>query len=525
MQSSPAASFALRRGLRRHALTLITGVLLGTLPGAAQEGPPRPPPPPNPLPYDLLLTGGHVLDDANHLDAVRDVAIKDGRIAAVAPHLDPKDALKTVDVKGLEVTPGLIDLHVHVYAGTGEKYSYAGDLSLFPDGFTLRNGVTTVVDAGSSGWRNFDDFKQRVIDRSITRVLADLNIVGSGMRGATYENDLTDMNGQITALKAKQYPGVIVGIKSAHFLGPEWWPYDQAVLAGTLANIPVKIDYGANRPERPLLDLVSTHLRPGDIYTHCFSGLRGEQNPVTGGPSEALLVMRKRGIYCDVGHGGGSFSWTVAGPIMKSGYMPDSISTDIHVDSMNAGMKDLLNVADKMLALGEPLPEVIAGMTSHPAHEIKQEKLGNLSVGAIADVAVLSVQTGQIGLVDMFNTRLMGTRKLVCEMTIKEGKVVFDLNGLSSDPWDAPKHSSDWRLARHWTTLNERAMPAESGQKYPQSQPLPPTTAPTPKSTPPTGSQFPTFTPAPEAPAAPNTPTTPNGQPKSTPPPVTAPSM
>lgn len=384
-----------------------------------------------------------MLDDANHLDAVRDVAIKDGKIAAVAPHLDPKEALKTIDVKGLDVTPGLFDLHVHVYTGTGEKNSYAGDLSIYPDGFTLRNGVTTVVDAGSSGWRNFDDFKDRVIDRSITRVLAELNIVGSGMRGATYENNLADMNGEVTALKAKQYPGVIVGIKSAHFLGPEWFPYDQAEIAGTLASIPVMIDYGANRPERPLLDLVSTHLRPGDIYTHCFSGLRGEQNRETGGPSEALLVMRKRGIYCDVGHGGGSFAWTVAKPIMATGYMPDSISTDIHVSSMNAGMKDLLNVADKMLALGEPLPEVIAGMTSHPANEVKQDQLGNLSVGSVADVAVLAVKHETIGLVDMFNTRLDGHEKLVCELTIKGGKVVYDLNGLSADAWDAPKHSSD----------------------------------------------------------------------------------
>ena len=438
----------------------------------AQEGRQLPPLPPNPLPYDLLLKGGHVLDDKNHVDGTRDVGIKDGKIAAVSENLNPKDALKTVDVKGLYVAPGLVDLHVHVFAGTGEKDSYAGDLSVYPDGFTLRNGVTTVVDAGSSGWRNFDDFKDRIIDRSKTRVLAELNIVGAGMRGAKYEDNLDDMDGKLTGEKAKKFPGVVVGIKSAHFTGPEWKPFDQAVIAGNIANIPVMIDYGSNRPERPLLDLVSTHLRPGDIYTHCFSGLRGEQNPDTGLASQALLVMRKRGIYCDVGHGGGSFAWTVASPIMKAGYLPDSISTDLHVTSMNNGMKDLLNVADKLMVLGESVPQVIAQMTSHPAHEIKQEQLGNLSVGSGADVAVLSIETGNFGFIDMYNTKMMGTKKLVCELTLRDGKVVYDLNGISADMWDAKQHSADEKQARRWTTFNERPYGAARGRRFPASTPV-----------------------------------------------------
>jgi dihydroorotase len=446
--------------------------VIGTTLVAAQEVSMAPPMPPNPLTYDLLLTNGHVLDDKNKIDGVRDVGIKDGRIVAVDPHLSPKDALKTINVKGFYVTPGLIDLHVHVYAGTGERGSYAGDLSVYPDAFTFRTGVTTVVDAGSSGWRNFDDFKDRIIDRSKTRVLAELNIVGSGMRGPKFENNLDDMDGTLTGEKAEKFPGVIVGIKSAHFTGPEWKPYDQAVIAGNLANIPVMIDYGARRVERPLLELVSTHLRPGDIYTHCFSGLRGEQNPQTGLASEALLVMKKRGIYCDVGHGGGSFAWTVAGPIMKNGYLPDSISTDLHVTSMNNGMKDILNVADKMMALGETIPQVIAQMTSHSAHEIKQEQFGNLSVGSIADVAVFSVATGKFGFVDMYNTRLMGTRKLVCELTLKDGKVYYDLNGISTDLWNATEHSADQRQAKRWTTFNERPFSASQGQRFPASIPV-----------------------------------------------------
>ena len=456
----------------RSLTSLLVGMTLATA-AMAQEGVARQVPiPPNPLPYDLLLVNGHVLDDKNHIDATSDVGIKDGKIAAVAAHLDPKNALKTIDVKGLYVTPGLIDLHTHVYTGTGEKGSYAGDLSIYPDGFTLRNGVTTIVDAGSSGWRNFDDFKDKIIDRSRTRVLAELNIVGSGMRGAKYENNLDDMDGQATGEKAKLFPGVIVGVKSAHFTGPEWKPYDQAVIAGNLANVPVMIDYGARRIERPLIELVSTHLRPGDIYTHCFSGLRGEQNPETGGPSEALLVMRKRGIYCDVGHGGGSFAWTVATPIVKAGYLPDSISTDLHVGSMNNGMKDLLNVADKLMALGETVPQVIAEMTSHPAHEIRQEQYGNLSIGGIADVAVFSIDTGKFGFVDMYNTKMMGTKKLVCELTVKDGRVVYDLNGISADLWDSTQHSADEKQSRRWTTFNERPFGASRGQKFPSSVPV-----------------------------------------------------
>src|SRR3954463_10742619 len=189
--------------------------------------------------YDLLLTGGHVIDARNKLSAVRDVAIANGKIAAVDAKLNPADALKTVDVSGLYVTPGLIDIHAHTYAGTGERNSYAGDNSLYPDGYTFRVGVTTVGEAGCAGWRNFEDFKSRVIDRSKTRVLAFLNIVGNGMRGGAYEQDLGDMEAKPTADMARRFPGLIVGIKTAHYAGPEWAPVEHAVEAGTMANLPV----------------------------------------------------------------------------------------------------------------------------------------------------------------------------------------------------------------------------------------------------------------------------------------------
>jgi dihydroorotase len=405
-----------------------------------------------PLPaYDLLLRGGHVIDAKNNIDAVMDVAIKDGHIARVAAGLKPADAIKTIDVKGMIVTPGLIDMHVHVYNGTGERNSYAGDLSVPPDGFTLRNGVTTVVDAGCSGWRNFEDFKDRIIDRSKTRVLAMINIVGAGMRGGRYEQNVFDMEAEPTARMAMRYPNVIVGIKTAHFNGPEWTPVEQAVLAGTKANIPVMVDFGADRPTRPLYDLLTSKLRPGDIYTHMYSGLRHEQDPATLGPAKGMIEGRARGIYFDTGTGGGSFKWSLAVPMIRQGFKPDSISTDLHVDSMNSATKDILNVASKLMAIGLSLQEVVADMTAHPAHEIKREELGNLSLGAIADVAVLSIQKGHFGFTDMNNTRVEGDRKLVAELTIKDGKIVYDLNGLEAEPWDAPQ--GDVRYDRRWTTF------------------------------------------------------------------------
>lgn len=405
-----------------------------------------------PLPaYDLLLRGGHVIDPRNRINQVMDVAIKDGKIARVAPGLSPGDAIKTIDARGLYVTPGLIDLHVHVYNGTGEKGSYAGDLSVPPDGFTFRSGVTTVVDAGCAGWRNFEDFKDRIIDRSRTRVLAMLNIVGNGMRGGKWEQDQADMDGEATAKMAQRYPGVVVGIKAAHYNGPEWKPIDEAVIAGNRAKLPVMVDFGGDRSERPIHALLNTKLRPGDIYTHAYSGLRQEQDPSSKGPSKGLVDGRARGVYFDTGTGGGSFKFMLAIPMIKQGFKPDSLSTDLHTGSMNSATKDILNVASKFMTIGMTLNEVIAGMTSNPARQIQREDLGNLSPGAVADVAVISIQKGRFGYTDMLNTKVAGTQRLVAELTIKDGKIVYDLNGLESLPWDAPP--GNVKLDSRWTSF------------------------------------------------------------------------
>jgi dihydroorotase len=266
-------------------------------------------------------------------------------------------------------------------------------------------------------------------------VLAFLNIVGSGMRGGKYENDLADMEAKPTAEMALRHKDVVVGVKTAHYAGPEWTPVEHAVEAGTLAKIPVMVDFGTDHPERPLDQLVTKKLRPGDIYTHCYSGLRHELD-ANGNVNPGMIEGRKRGVIFDVGHGGGSFAWRVAVPAMNQGFIPDSISTDLHVGSMNAGMKDMLNVMDKFLAMGMSMDEVIRRSTWNPAREIQHEELGHLSVGAPADVAVLRLETGKFGLTDMYGARMAANQKLTCEMTVRAGKVVYDLNGISRPDWD-----------------------------------------------------------------------------------------
>ena len=409
----------------------------------------------NPLPYDLLLQKGHVIDAKNNIDRVTDVAIKDGKIAAVGNNLNPKDAAKAIDVSGNFVTPGLIDLHEHLFT-----VSANGPLSklhgIWPDQLAVRTGVTTVVDAGTSGWRTFEDFKASVIDRVQTRVLVDLNITGWGMDHAGHnESDIMDMDGQITGDFAKKYPGIIVGIKSAHFTGPEWHPYIEAVKAGNIANVPVMIDYGSNRIERPMAELVTKYLRSGDIYTHMYSGLRNEQDTKTLGPSQGLIDGRKHGVFFDVGTGNGSFRYRVAVPLMKAGFLPDSISTDLHYESSMGNTKDLLNVMNIFLAMGLTEQQVFMDTTWHPAQEIKQTQLGNLSVGAIADVGVFSEEHGNYGYWDMDGMKMVGNKRLVCELTIRAGKIAWDLNGISMDVWNQ-KSSSDPTMASHWTDFPSR---------------------------------------------------------------------
>jgi dihydroorotase len=255
------------------------------------------------------------------------------------------------------------------------------------------------------------------------------------MRGREFEQNLADMKAEPAIEMAKKHKGLIIGIKTAHYAGPEWEPVENAVKAGTAADIPVMVDFGSNRKERPLAELLRNKLRPGDIYTHCYSGLRGEVDE-SGKVNPGMFDGRKRGVIFDVGHGGGSFVWRIAAPCIKQGLPPDSISTDLHTGSMNSGMMSQINVMSKMMALGLSVEDVVKQSTWSPAREIKREDLGHLSVGAIADIAVLREEQGDFGFTDVYGARLKGNRKLECEMTFLEGKLAYDLNGRTREDWD-----------------------------------------------------------------------------------------
>ena len=388
--------------------------------------------------YDIVIKGGHVIDPKNNIDAVMDVAISAGKIMKLANGIDAKLATQVVDAKGMYVTPGLIDLHAHVFFGTEpDHYLSNGMVAVVPDGFTFRVGVTTVVDAGGAGWKSFPTFKKNIIDNSQTRVLSFLNIVGEGMRGGAYEQNVNDMDAKLSSLVAKQYKDYVVGFKVAHFSGAELTPVDRAVEAGKLAGMPVMIDFGGSTPPLSIEELYLKHLRPGDIYTHTYALLEGNVretvvDTVTNKVKPFIWDAIKKGIVFDVGYGGASFNFTQAIPAIKQGFFPKTISTDLHTGSMNTSMKSEIDVMSKFLFMGMPLNEVIKASTWAPAQVIKHEELGNLSVGAIADVVVLNLREGNFGFYDKTGYKVNGKQKFECEMTIKNGKIVYDLNGIAN---------------------------------------------------------------------------------------------
>ncbi len=399
---------------------------------------------------DILLKGAHLIDPKNKIDSKMDVGIVNGKIARVAKDIPIGSAAKIIDVTGFYITPGIIDMHVHVFQGT-DKYSTSvgnSSRSQQADAFSFRTGVTTVVDAGSSGWRNFPLFKEQTIDKSQTRILAFLNVIGNGMIGRFQEQDVNDMNPVMNAhMINRLYPTILVGIKSAHYWG-EFTSVDKAVESGKLANVPIMVDFGEHNPANSIESLFLKHLRPGDIFTHTFS--EHAISKTTGGRESIVdektrkvkpfvFEAQKRGVIFDVGHGGGAFSWAQAVPAFQQGFYPNVISSDLHDLSMNSGMKDMANVMSKFLAMGMSFQDVVLRSTWNPAQVIKRLDLGHLSVGAEADLAVFNIREGEFGYTDVRKIAVAGTKKLEAELTIRAGTVVWDLNGLSGQKWTIEK--------------------------------------------------------------------------------------
>lgn len=400
---------------------------------------------------DILIKGGHVIDPKNNIDGKMDIAVKEGKIFRVASNIAPSSAKKVIDANGLFVAPGFIDMHVHVFAGA-EEQDYAGFGitnglgSVAPDDFTFRSGVTTVVDAGSAGWRNFPTFKKQIIDQSQTRVLAFISIAGHGMLGTVHAQDTTDMNPTTTAFIMNEYPNIIVGIKAHHYQGHDFTPIKRAIVAGNITQKPIIVDFGSSNPKLSLKDLFLKYFRPGDIFTHTFSGNAASELQVAG--REAVIdannkvkpfvfEAQKQGRIFDVGHGGGAFVWSTAINSFKQGFYPNTISTDLYRNSRNAGMKDMANVMSKFLNMGMSIQDVILRSTWNPANVIQHPELGHLSVGAVADIAVFNVREGNFGFMDSRGNVLKGNKKIEAELTLRAGRVAWDLNGLSGIAWDA----------------------------------------------------------------------------------------
>lgn len=396
--------------------------------------------------YDILLKGGWVIDPKNKLNQVMDVAISGDRIVRVGPNLDPGNTATVVDVSDHYVTPGLVDIHVHVYH-TREPEG----LSIMADYHSFRSGVTTMVDTGTAGAKHFLHFKRTVIDLAKTRILAYINIVKSGMLG-DFEQDVNEMDPELAASVVLAYPEICVGVKTAHYwthapwddFHPPWAAVERAVEAGNICKKHVMVDFYP-RPGRSYPDLLLKKMRPGDIHTHVYARhfpILDEKNE----PAAFMHEARRRGIIFDVGHGAGSFWFRQAVPAMQHGFWPDSISTDLHINNVNGPVVDMLTTMSKFLNMGMPLDEVIYRSSVTPALEIGRPELGSLTEGVEADVAVLKLYEGKFGFSDCGRARMTGRQKLECVMTLRAGKVVYDPTGLSMPEWtDAPE--SYWALS------------------------------------------------------------------------------
>ena len=385
--------------------------------------------------FDLLLKGGQVIDPKRGTTRIADVAISGSRIALVDKDIPPARAKKVLAVGGYYVTPGLIDMHVHVYPSHF-------DLGLVADAHSFRSGVTTMVDAGSGGVANFLDFKERVVDKSRTRVLVYLNVVDNGM-GGDWEQDVSRMVSEATAALARAYPELIVGIKAAHYWTSKPWdathaPWDnveRAVRAGELCQKPIMVDFWPRPPERSYADLILHKMRPGDIHTHVF----GQHFPIideAGIVNPVLFQARKRGLIFDVGHGAGSFWFRHAVRAIAQGFIPDSISTDLHIKNVNGPVLNTLTTMSKFLSMGLPLQEVIYRTTLTPAQEIGHPELGTLDVGAEADVAVIALLEGDFVFTDCGKAKMCGNKRLECVLTVRRGEIVYDPQGLSMPEWE-----------------------------------------------------------------------------------------
>lgn len=378
--------------------------------------------------YDLVIRGGRIVDPTQGIDQIGDVAIAGGRIAAVGRDLET-GAAEVLDASGLVVTPGLIDLHSHVFWGVAP-------LGVEPDPHCLARGVTTAVDAGSSGSSTFPAFRRFIIEVAATRILAFVHIASIGMarddaRGSEAVGELEDLrwadvNGAIEIGKAN--PDVVVGVKvrlGRGQIGPDPRQCREgltlALRAAEGMGKPVMVHIGST--PAPLDELLEM-LRPGDVVTHCFHGHAEGILDANGRVKATVRAAIERGVVFDVGHGMGSFSFGVARAALEQGLLPGTISSDIHTWSVTGPSYDLATTATKFLHLGVPLPEVIRRITTNPARAIDlADRLGTLAPGAEGDVSVFRLAEGTWPLRDAMGVTEIGKLRLEPVWVVRAGRV------------------------------------------------------------------------------------------------------
>src|SRR6516162_1178619 len=366
------------------------------------------------VPFDLILRGGRLIDPSQKLDAVADIAFADGKVAAIGRELRAVPGTDVRDAAGLIVTPGLIDLHTHVYWG-------GTSLGIDAEEFCRISGVTTAVDAGSAGPGNFAGFRKHVIEPSEVRILAYLHISHAGIFGESEELRLMD---PITAAEvADANRDLIVGIKVR--VGRN--------SSGTSGIVPLKIALEvADAVGMPLMahidhpppsyEEVVSRLRPGDVLTHAFRPFPNSPATAQGTVKKVVLEARERGVLFDIGHGKGSFAFKTARAMLANGFYPDTISSDVHILCINGPAFDQVTTMSKFLCMGMSLPDVVAASTVNAAMALRRPELGSLKPGSVGDATMISVKEGRFDYVDVVGEHLIGERRIVSEGVVIGGR-------------------------------------------------------------------------------------------------------